>query len=286
MTVHEQWDIVSSVGFTALAVAEGRAIESRQENRLINDPYAADLAAAADAPQFKGPEAAEILQQFAGGYLGVRTRYFDEFFLRTTASGARQAVILASGLDTRAHRLNWPDGMRVFEIDQQKVIDCKVDTLRQLGAQPTAEWHPIPVDLRDDWATALKDAGFDTGVPTAWLAEGLLPYLPAAAEAQLLQTVTQFSAPGSRVSIEHFAGNIAAALQNEQLIEMAKEWGMDLPSLFSGEERPDADDELRKLGWTVRHDPALEVAASYGRTFSEFEEQMQAGQFLTAHLDG
>lgn len=284
-TQHEQWDIVSGVGITALAVAAGRAIEHERADRIAQDPYAAALVQAADAPQFASAEVDDLMRRMMADYLGVRTRFFDEFFLRATASGAQQAVILASGLDTRAFRLNWPAGVTVFEIDQPKVLEFKDSTLEQAGAQPNAERHALPVDLRDDWAGALKEAGFDPSVPTAWLAEGLLPYLPAAAEAQLLETVDQFSAPGSRISIEHFAGTLDH-LDNDELNQISQQWDMDLESLFSHDEKPDVVEELRKKGWQAWTDSSAAVAAGYGRELTGFPAVMhQHGSFVVARKD-
>ena len=65
--------------------------------------------------------------------MAVRTRFFDAFFRDATQAGIRQAVILASGLDARAYRLDWPAGMTVFEVDQPEVIAFKTTTLAELG---------------------------------------------------------------------------------------------------------------------------------------------------------
>lgn len=74
--------------------------------------------------------------------MAVRTLFFDDFFL---ASGTPQAVILASGLDTRAYRLSWPTGSVVYEIDQPKVIEFKTRTLAELGASPAGPLRaPVP----------------------------------------------------------------------------------------------------------------------------------------------
>jgi methyltransferase (TIGR00027 family) len=64
----------------------------------------------------------------------VRTRLFDDFFSEVCTSGIRQAVILASGLDTRDYRLPWPTATVVYETDQPQVIDFKTKTLSDLGA--------------------------------------------------------------------------------------------------------------------------------------------------------
>ncbi|MDT5408762.1 MAG: hypothetical protein QOG14_982, partial [Mycobacterium sp.] len=89
--------------------------------------------------------------------------YFDEYLLAAVQAGVRQVVILASGLDSRAYRLPWPDGTTVYEIDQPQVIEFKTRTLADLGAEPTANRRTVPIDLRADWPAALRAAGLDTG---------------------------------------------------------------------------------------------------------------------------
>ena len=111
-------------------------------------------------------------------------------------------MILASGLDSRAYRLAWPAGTVVYEVDQPQVIEFKTRTLAELGAEPTADRRVVAVDLRDDWPAALRAAGFDPAQPTAWSAEGLLGYLPPEAQDRLLDTITELSAPGSRLATE------------------------------------------------------------------------------------
>nr|WP_260860570.1 class I SAM-dependent methyltransferase [Mycobacterium tilburgii] len=82
------------------------------------------------------------------------------FFADATSACIRQAVILASGLDTRAYRLAWPAGTEVYEVDQPQVITFKTDTLVGLSVAPTAERCAIGIDLCDDWPAALREAGF------------------------------------------------------------------------------------------------------------------------------
>ena len=134
--------------------------------------------------------------------IAARTRYFDEFFADAAGAGIRQAVVLASGLDTRAYRLDWPTGMAVFEIDQPAVIEFKTTTLAGLGAEPKADLRPVAVDLREDWSTELNAAGFEPTRPSAWIAEGLFGYLAPESQDRLLDAVTALSAPGSRLGTE------------------------------------------------------------------------------------
>lgn len=126
-------------------------------------------------------------------YMASRTAFFDEFFLSAAVAGARQAVVLAAGLDARAWRLPWPDGTTVYEVDQPKVLQFKSSTLQHSGAQPRSIHVNVPVDLRHDWPKALQQAGFDPSAPSAWWAEGLLPFLPAPTQAP------KWSSPHPRV---------------------------------------------------------------------------------------
>lgn len=200
----DTWDLASSVGVTATMVAAARAVATRNPDPLINDQFAEPLVRAVGVdfftrmasggldPRDLDDDAAKGLRRFADA-MAIRTEYFDNFFLDATGAGIRQAVILASGLDSRAHRLAWPAGTTVFEVDQPQVIEFKTATLAALGAQPTADRRPVAIDLRNDWPTALKAAGFDPGQPTAWIAEGLLGYLTADAQDRLLDQVTALS---------------------------------------------------------------------------------------------
>jgi len=232
---------------------------------LINDPFAEPLVRAVgvdffikmmdgelDLTAFEGfsPERAQAMVDG----MAVRTKYFDEYFINATATGVRQAVILASGLDARAYRLPWPDGTVVYELDQPQVIEFKTTTLAGLGAEPVATRRTIPIDLRADWPTALKAAGLDTTVPTAWLAEGLLIYLPPEAQDRLFDNITALSVPGSTIATEFVPGIVN--FDAERAREMAGPFrahgiDIDMPSLVYTGERNHVVDYLRAKGWDV-----------------------------------
>ena len=216
----------------------------------------------------------------------VRTRFFDDFFTGATKDGIRQAVILASGLDTRAYRLSWPAGTVVYEIDQPEVIAFKTDTLADLGAAPTAERRTIAIDLRDDWPTALREGGFDVTQPTAWSAEGLLPYLPPEAQDRLFDNITALSAPGSRLATEHVPD--PNAFTDERLQRITERWrsfgfNLDASELFYQGERSVVVDYLGTHGWQVTAHPAREL---YARNGFEFPEDEFAGAFGRHELRG
>src|SRR3989440_3686905 len=137
--------IISGVGFTALAVAAGRAVESSRPDRVIEDPLAAAFVAAAHSPvplPLRWPEPGtalsdqEVLLLHGADYVGLRSRFCDDYLRRACSDGIGQVVVLAAGLDTRAFRLGWLAGARLFEIDQPSVLEFKDAVLRQEGALP------------------------------------------------------------------------------------------------------------------------------------------------------
>ncbi|ALI25325.1 O-Methyltransferase [Mycolicibacterium fortuitum] len=274
----DSWDLASSVGATATMVAAARAIASAEPDPLINDPYAADLVRAVGVEFFSKLVDGEIsldgeLADGAAlmtGIMAVRTKFFDDFFTSAGDAGIRQAVILASGLDSRAYRLPWPDGTVVYEIDQPAVVSSKTATMAQIGATPTAERRTVAIDLRDDWPAALQAAGFDPTAPSAWSAEGLLAYLPPDAQDRLFDNITELSAPGSRLATE-FHPDIAANLR-ERGNEMSEQWrkhglDLDLANLWYDGERNSVTEYLGDSGWSVTARRRPELFAEYGREF-------------------
>ncbi|WP_370500690.1 SAM-dependent methyltransferase [Mycolicibacterium sp. jd] len=297
----DTWDLASSVGATATMVAAARAVASREADPLIDDPYAAPLVRAVGIDFFTKVVDGEI--DFSSGdesgtaalmtdVMAVRTRFFDDFFTDAMAAGIRQAVILASGLDSRAYRLDWPADTTVFEIDQPAVIEFKTATLTALGAAPSTRLHTVAADLRDDWAAALCGAGFDPTAPTAWIAEGLLVYLPPDAQDRLFDEITRLSAPGSRLATEYHPDAGASIGQRSRALRAQWEsqgFDADIPdvaSLFHTGERTPAADYLGTLGWQVSGRSRPEVFAHYGREFSVTESlaALRDSRALTAVL--
>jgi methyltransferase (TIGR00027 family) len=183
------------VARTAVLIAAARAHEQSHLRRLFDDPLAAGLVeAAGSASDLNG------VRNLAGDHFVLRTRYFDDQLL---GSAQLQVVIMAAGLDTRAFRLQWPPGTRVFELDLPELIEFKEQALHDLHAQPTCERVAVPGDLREDWTTALIRAGYDPKRPTAWLLEGLFMFLPPAAGEQIMHWVSALSTPGSTLALEH-----------------------------------------------------------------------------------
>ena len=266
-TDDDNWDLASSVGATATFVASGRAMATKDPRGLINDPYAEPLVRAVGLDFFTKMMDGELdtstidiasparKQAMIDG-MAVRTKYFDDYFIDATNNGVRQAVILASGLDARAYRLPWPAGTVVYELDQPQVIDFKTTTLAGIGAEPLTTRRTIPIDLRQDWPAALKAAGLDLTAPIAWLAEGLLIYLPPDAQDRLFDNITGLSVPGSRVATEFVPGIIdfdADRVRETMASSFLRDHGIDvdMPSLVYAGQRNHVADYLRAKGWDV-----------------------------------
>jgi methyltransferase (TIGR00027 family) len=283
----DSWGPASSVGATATMVAASRAVASQGPNPLLDDPLADPLVRAVGLDPFIRIVDGEIdfeddpvfNRKARTEQMAVRTRFFDNFFTAATGDGVRQAVILASGLDTRAYRLRWPAGTVVYEIDQPQVIAFKTNTLADLGAAPTAERRTVSIDLRDDWPAALREAGFDVTQPAAWSAEGLLPYLPPEAQDRLFDNITALSAPGSRLATEHVPNpNAFSDERVQQISERWKRFGFDLNAadLFYLGERNVVLDYLTTHNWQVTLNSAREL---YTHNGFEFPEDERAGVF-------
>ncbi|MEU8639878.1 class I SAM-dependent methyltransferase [Amycolatopsis sp. NPDC048633] len=272
----DTWDLASSVGATATMAAAVRAIATRADRSLIDDPFAEPLVRAVGVELLTRLATGELppgelVGQVAIDGAKVRTKFYDEFFLDAANAGIAQVVILASGLDSRAYRLPWPAGTVVYEVDQPPVVEFKTRTLAELGAEPTADRRVAAVDLRDDWPAALRAAGFDPARPTAWSAEGLLGYLPPEAQDRLLDTITELSAPGSRVATESRPNPRPGEEEKtkESLARISERWRehsfvTDMAKLRYFGERNEAAPYLTGLGWALTGATTRELLAAHG----------------------
>lgn len=275
-TAGDSWAITELVGATALGVAAARAAETGGPDPLIRDDFAVKLVSAAGAAWARladpdlnwldGDEQGQRAHRLGIDYQAVRTHFFDRYFGEAVGAGLRQVVILAAGLDSRAYRLDWPAGTTVYEVDQPKVLEYKTGILESHGAVPSATRRTVAVDLRDDWPAALTAAGFDRSQPTAWLAEGLLPYLPSDAQDRLFEKFTALSVPGSRVAIEVFGANSSSNTHRWQ--RMRERLGLDVnvqALTFHEPDRSDAAEWLADHGWQVTLVDNREEMARLGR---------------------
>ena len=190
----------SGIDPTCKLTAALRAQESLRPDRLYVDPYASELTDA-EGRQFladvEGLEANPGTKPCTVNYNAIRTRFFDDLLLSLARdAGVGQVVLAAAGLDTRAHRLAWPQGVTLFEIDRGAVLEHKQATLRRLGSEPRCEWRLVNADLTGPWLASLQRAGFDAGRPSVWLLEGLLYYLTERDVSGLLAQIRSATSAG------------------------------------------------------------------------------------------
>jgi methyltransferase (TIGR00027 family) len=307
-TDDDSWEITESVGATALGVAAARAADTESSDPLIDDPFARvfldrvghgvwDWYGAPELPAavIEAEPDMPLRMQALVSYFATRTRFFDTAFVDATNAGVRQAVILAAGLDARSWRLPWPDGTTVYELDQDRVLDFKRQVLHEHGAEPKANRVEVKVDLRQDWPTALQQAGFDPSQPSVWSIEGLLMYLPAAAQDLLFERIQELAAPGSRIAVEGLGPEFAVPElrdvrreRMDRVRELMAEAGSQLEvpktdELWYFEEREDIGEWLRRHGWGATATPSDELMASYGRPSPEgLEEASPTHWFISA----
>jgi methyltransferase (TIGR00027 family) len=224
-----------------------RAVESRRDDRWFDDPYAQRFL---DAVQWESdlpdPDSVEdpmwraIIRSCV-----VRTRFLDELLATVTTP---QVVILGAGLDSRAFRLEWPSGTRLWELDQPDVLAFKDRVLA--GDDPRCERRTVGVDLLADWPAALAAAGHDPEAATTWVAEGLVMYFEPEGVDTLVRVMTDRSPAGSRLAM-----TLKAATATPERMEGL--WRSQAP-----------DDPVRWLaghGWTATLADWGALAAGWGR---------------------
>lgn len=274
-TDNDTWDITTSVGSTALFVAAARAIEAQKPDPLVVDPFAETFcravggpwAAVLDGQAPEHPLKSEGFGQHFVSFQAARTRYFDAYFRRAARAGVRQIVLLAAGLDSRAYRLDWAPGTTIYELDQPQVLDFKRDAVAAYGATAKAERREIAVDLRDDWPKVLQDSGFQPDQPSAWIAEGLLIYLPARAQEQLFAGIDALASSGSHLAVEEgrpmdrdaFRAKVdeARSVDNER-----GQWWQ----LVYNEQHAPAAQWFGERGWTAEDTTLLDYLKFVGRS--------------------
>ncbi|MFI9291650.1 class I SAM-dependent methyltransferase [Streptomyces gardneri] len=280
------------VGLTALLVAAARAIETHRHDSLAQDDYAEHFVRAAPASadwpvrieQVPDGDDNPLWGRFAR-YFGLRTRVLDDFLLRSVGTYVRQVVLLGAGLDTRAFRLDLPSDLVVYEIDRAGVLAFKQRVLTDLSAAPKVKRVAVPVDLRADWVTALTTAGFDPEVPSVWLAEGLLFYLPSAAETYLIDTVDRLTTGDSALAFEAKLEKDLLAYRDSSIYTATREQiGIDLLDLFDLGPRPDSAGDLTAKGWSTSMHTPFEFSRGHGRgPLPEPNDALEGNRWVFAH---
>lgn len=230
-------------------------METAKDDRLFDDPWAADLAGLEGRAWIEARSPDSVLP------LVMRTRYFDDWLASAILEPAlRQVVVLGAGLDTRAWRLAWPQDTILFELDQAGVLAQKAEVLARAGVAARCERRAVEVDLRADWLSALRTAGFADDRPARWLLEGILFYLPSVDVVRILDAVSQSAATGSRLGFDIVNGAVLTSPYTKPWVDMQAAAGA--PWLGTLE---DPVGFLARRGWAASLSQAGQPDASYGR---------------------
>jgi methyltransferase (TIGR00027 family) len=146
--------------------------------------------------------------------------------------------------------------------------------------------------LRQDWPKALGDNGFDPREPTAWLAEGLLLFLPGEAQDRMFEEIVSLSAPGSRIALEVWEideqARQAMEKQRQRAEELRERLGDEVfdpgDLWYQDDERSDPAEWFATRGWRTAAVPGREYLEKLGRPLPELvnEEPLIIGTFVTA----
>ena len=168
---------------TAQGVAKQRLIETIAEpnKRVIDDPYADRFVIGSGFIKLMGHKLNVWLsQKLAPGFhehLISRTRFIDELIKKSATSGVEQYVILGAGYDSRAHRLELPSSLRIFEVDQPEVLDRKFSKLpKELPNSENVTYVNIDFSYQS-LTEQLIAAGFDQSKSTIFTLEGVSQYI-------------------------------------------------------------------------------------------------------------
>jgi methyltransferase (TIGR00027 family) len=240
----------SEVARTALFVAAVRARENLRSNRLFEDDLSSSLAGPEGRSWLAASERnpASNYHRDSFPYIEVRTRYFDDWAQRAAmGGGARQFVVLGAGMDTRAFRLSWPAGLRLWEVDTSELFALKEERLHSAGAKAKCERSVVEADLASpDWPRALIHEGLKRTTPTTWLAEGLFQYLPAKDVDHILDGAASLSPPGSRFGAEIVSADYLRRESNAATLRARKDRGT--PWVFGTN---DPESLFEACGWAV-----------------------------------
>ncbi|MGO4203135.1 SAM-dependent methyltransferase [Rhodococcus sp. TAF43] len=255
------------VGVTAVFVAAARAMESGRADRLFDDPWAGEFVRASGwnppTDQMDDGSREELTT-----WVAVRTKFLDDFVLDAVAAGCRQLVLLGAGLDTRAFRLPWPQPVTVYELDTAEMVQFKDAVLDGVSSAQAAR-VTVPIDLRDDWPAALRGAGFGPDVPTAWILEGLLAYLPEDGVDALMRHVGELSGAGSAIGATITNVDFTAAMDDAPLFRGSPLSRRDWLALLHSNGPADPEAWFDSYGWRATAVIVDDLARRYGRVLPE-----------------
>jgi len=167
---------------------------------------------------------------------GVRVLMFDKI-MEKYVDEMEQIVIPGVGFDLMALQLTKGKKVKVFELDQAKTLNVKVETLEKAGIKH--DWITyIPVDYSNEsWVDKLLGAGFDKTKKTLFLWQSVSLYLEVDLVKETLRKMADICVDGSIIAQDFYSkafllGEISKIVErNMSMIEkMGEPWkfGLDM----------------------------------------------------------
>lgn len=189
---------------TALAVAAYRAAHQTVDAAaILVDPLARPILGPDPDALIAKLGSTEPKQRRIRLFVAARSRFAEDSLARAVERGVCQAVILGAGLDTFSLRNpRAAQGLRVFEVDHPATQAWKRQRLAAAGlaVPPTLTFAPIDLE-RQDLASGLAAAGFQSDQPAFFHWLGVVPYLPRMAVTSTLQAIARV--PGAEVVFDY-----------------------------------------------------------------------------------
>lgn len=210
----------SQSSLTATGITFARAVESEKPatERICYDPYARQMI----SPWFYHVLRFFIVIGYAErrgpgvmGYLAARDRYIDDALQDFLERGLQQLVILGAGFDSRAYRFEkLRSQVKIFEVDHPATQSTKLSRLQAIFGEVPSWVTFVPVDFNTQSLEGrLLESGYDSGLKTLFIWQGVSMYLTAEAVDATLSFVQRSSAPGSAIIFDYIYQSVLEGQQ-------------------------------------------------------------------------
>jgi methyltransferase (TIGR00027 family) len=271
----QEWEEVAmrknQPSLTAAGIAIARAIESEkpEDERVCCDPYARQFVPVwmyhlfgffirSGYAERRGPG--------VNGFLVARERYIDAVLQQFLDEGLQQLVILGAGYDSRAYRFNLTGRVTTFEVDHPVTQADKLEKVQRVFEKIPDHVRYVPVDFdTQTLSERLLCAGYDPGLISLFIWQGVTMYLTAAGVDSTLDFIAKNSPVGSGVVFDYVYQAVLDGIQKQSEISSMRRYRfMTAEGLTFGIPEGTAETFLRRRGFQqVKDVTTAELKAAY-----------------------
>jgi methyltransferase (TIGR00027 family) len=187
-------------------------------------------------------------------FAGPRVLMFDRI-MEKYVDEMEQIVIPGAGFDLIALQFTKGKEVKVFELDQVKTLDVKIETLKKAGIKH--DWVTyIPVDYSNEsWVDKLLGAGFDKTKKTLFLWQSVSLFLEVDIVKETLRKMADLCVDGSIIAQDFYSkafilGEASKTVKRaSRMIEKREPWkfGIDM----SGDPKAAVESFLKECGLKI-----------------------------------